>query len=111
MGARVSVPERTAEQRSAALDRALAARRDRAQLRADLKAGTVDGRALIADAAHDDRWRQVRVRWLLESLPGIGPARAERLLDVCSIAPTRRLGGVSERQRQALLAELDRAAR
>ena len=107
----MSVPERTAEQRSAALDRALAARRDRARLRTDLKAGLVDGRQLIADAAHDDRWHQVRVRWLLESLPGIGPARAERLIEACSIAPTRRLGGVSDRQRRALLAELDRGGR
>lgn len=107
----MSVPSRTAEQRSAALDAALAARRDRARLRADLKSATVDGRALIKASAQDDRWHQVRVRWLLESLPGIGPARAERLIETCGIAPTRRLGGLSERQRESLLAQLDRTAR
>ena len=107
----MSVPQRTAEQRSAALDQALSVRRERAELRRDLKTGHVDGRRLIADSAHDARWHQVRVRWLLESLPGIGPARAERLIESCGIAPTRRLGGVSARQRQALLAELDRGSR
>lgn len=107
----MSVPERTGEQRTAALNAALTARRDRAALRSDLKSGQVDGRALIAASQHDDRWHQVRVRWLLESLPGIGPARAERLMTTCAIAATRRLGGVSDRQREALLAELDRGSR
>lgn len=107
----MSVPERSAEQRSAALDQALAARRDRAQLRQDLKSGHVDGRGVITESAHDDRWHQVRVRWLLESLPGIGPARAERLIEDCAIAPTRRLGGLSDRQRAALLDALSKGSR
>lgn len=91
-------PERTDEQRRVALDRALQVRRERAQLRHDLKAARVSARATL----DDDRYQGVRVRWFLESLPGIGSARAESMMAELQIADSRRLGGLSERQRAAL---------
>lgn len=103
----MSVPVRTPEQRTAALARAQEVRRERADLRAALKDGSADARALVAAAESDERWHALKVAWLLQSLPGIGPARAEALMAACAIAGDRRLGGLSDRQRRALVQALD----
>lgn len=97
-------PVRTPEQRAQALESALVARRFRAGLRAALKAGTQDPAQLVRAGARDAQLAGLRVRWLLESLPGIGPVRAEQLMRDLGIAATRRLGGLNDRQR-ALLTE------
>ena len=52
----------------------------------------------------------VRVSWLLESVPGIGCVRAERLMSDLRIAPSRRVQGLGERQRAALIAALGERA-
>ncbi len=44
--------------------------------------------------------------WLLECVPGIGAVRAERIMTALQIAPSRRVQGLGERQRAALLEEL-----
>ncbi len=100
----MSAPDRTPEQRAQALAAARAVRQERALLRAALKSGATDGAALIAQSGEDDTWHGVRVRWLLESLPGIGPVRAAALMERAGIAPSRRLGGLSQRQRAAIAA-------
>lgn len=102
----MSLPARTAEQRAEALTAALASRRARAELRTSLKEGRRSGVDIVVDAESDDTWHGVRVRWLLESLPGIGPIRAEQILQACAIAPTRRLGGLTVRQRASLVGAL-----
>ena len=107
----MTVPTRTVEQRRADLEKAQAVRRERAELRAALKSGQRSGAALVRESEADARWHGVRVRWLLESLPGIGPARADAIMADCAIAATRRLGGLSERQRAALAAGLADGAR
>jgi hypothetical protein len=40
---------------------------------------------------------------LLLALPKIGPARATRWLSQCRIAPTKTLGGLTDRQRTELI--------
>lgn len=107
----MTAPIRSSAERAAALDRALQVRRERAALRVALKSGSQDGRSIIADSADDATWHAVRVRWLLESLPGIGPIRAQGLLEACAIALTRRLGGLTPRQRTDLLAALTHGSR
>jgi hypothetical protein len=96
------VPERSAEQRADALDRALEVRRERAALRSDLKSARRSGAEVVRSSATDDQWHGVKVLWLLQSLPGIGSVRAEALMSMLSIPQTRRLGGLKEQQRVAL---------
>ncbi|MDO8310242.1 MAG: integration host factor, actinobacterial type [Actinomycetota bacterium] len=107
----MSVPERTPDQRSAALAVALAARQERARLRERLKRREVTGLEVLEGAGTREEWAALRVTWLLESLPGIGAVRADRLLDALGIARSRRIRGLGERQRAALLAELARDGR
>lgn len=102
----MSTPPQSVQQREAALTAALAARRARADLRGRLKAGAVTGSEVISGIDRDPAWAALRVSWLLESLPGVGPVRAERLMTDVGIAPSRRLRGLGERQRTDLLAAL-----
>lgn len=94
--------------RVAAAKAAVAARRARAAVKAAIASG--ERSALdVARAAWDDSLvettsaeRSLRVRDLLVSLPGIGPARAEAIMGTLRIAPSKRLGGLGTRQRAAL---------
>lgn len=104
----MSVPERTAEQRQAALERALVVRRERAALRLALKSSAVTGGEVLLAGSDRDDWASLRVRWLLESLPGIGPIRAESLMASLSIAPSRRVGALGVGQRHALVEAITR---
>jgi hypothetical protein len=104
----VTAPVRTGEQRASALERALEVRRDRAALRVALKSGQVSGVAIVEGAAGAGAWHGVRVRWLLESLPGFGAARADSIMVRLSVPEGRRLGGLTDRQRIELLEVLGR---
>ncbi|ROP66625.1 guanylate kinase [Curtobacterium sp. PhB115] len=94
--------------RVAAAQAAVAARRARAAVKAAIASG--ERSALeVARSAWDDSLvettsaeRSLRVRDLLVSLPGIGPARAESIMGTLRIAPSKRLGGLGTRQRVAL---------
>lgn len=100
------VPSRTTAEREQALTRALETRRERARVRAALRARSMTPVEVIEGASGNPVWAGLRVSWLLESVPGIGPVRAERLMAELAIAPSRRVRGLGERQRAALLAEL-----
>ncbi|WP_307860072.1 guanylate kinase [Curtobacterium aurantiacum] len=94
--------------RVAAAKAAVAARRARAAVKTAIASG--ERSALdVARAAWDaslvettSAERSLRVRDLLVSLPGIGPARAEAIMGSLRIAPSKRLGGLGTRQRTAL---------
>lgn len=107
----MTTPPRTAEQRSDALAAALAARRERSRLRSALKSREVTGTEVLVGADDNPLWAGLKVTWLLESLPGVGPVRAERILTCLDIAPSRRIQGLGVRQRAALIAELSRDGR
>jgi len=100
----VSPPELSPAQRAAAGTAAVEARRRRAAVRADLKAECTTLADVMELADTDEaigRWKVVE---LLRSMPGIGPSRAEVLLDRLGISPARRLRGLGRAQRSALLA-------
>jgi len=107
----MSAPTRSDEQRSAALDSALAARTERARLRAALKAREVSAIDVINGAEDNPVWAALRVAWLLECLPGIGTIRAARILETARIATSRHVQGLGVHQRAALIAELEREGR
>ena len=101
----MALPQLTDEQRAAALVKAAAARRARAELRERLKRGGTSLKQVLADAETDEVVAKLRVSALLEALPGVGKVRAAAVLDQLEIAPSRRVRGLGERQRQALLNE------
>lgn len=106
------VPSLTAEERAAALAKAAAARKDRSELRAELRSGNV-GLAQILDrsaSSSDATVTKMRVSALLEALPGVGKTRAAQIMERLDIAPNRRVGGLGVHQRRALVAEFERRA-
>ena len=101
----MALPELTEEQRAAALKWAAAARRARAELKERLKRGGTNLKEVLASADSDDILGKMKVSALLEALPGVGKVRAQQIMERLEIAPSRRLRGLGERQRKALLTE------
>jgi predicted flap endonuclease-1-like 5' DNA nuclease len=100
----VEVPALTPEQRSAALAKAAEARRVRAALKEALRTGARTLADVLADP--DEVIAKTKVTDILESLPGVGPVRAARLIASCDISPSRRVRGLGAHQRAALIAAL-----
>lgn len=99
-------PKLTDEQRAAALQKAAEARRVRAEVKELLKTGSVSFSELIKRAENDAIIGGLKVESVLASLPGTGKVKAKRLMEAHGIADNRRLRGLGDRQRAALLAEL-----
>ncbi|MGH3913605.1 MAG: integration host factor, actinobacterial type [Pseudonocardiaceae bacterium] len=101
----MALPKLTEEQRAAALEKAAAARRARAELKERLKRGGTNLKEVLTNAESDDILGKMKVSALLEALPGVGKVRAQQIMTRLEIAPSRRLRGLGERQRKALLTE------
>jgi hypothetical protein len=97
-------PSLTPEQRQAALEKAAAARRQRAEVKEKLKMGSLTLRELFDNGDKDDTLAKLKVVSVLESLPGVGKVRARRLMQELEISESRRLRGLGRNQREALLA-------
>jgi hypothetical protein len=94
------------EDRAAALVKAAAARRLRAELKQRLKMGSLSLRELLEQAETDDTISKTKVLAVLESLPGVGKVKARRTMEEIGIAENRRLRGLGDNQRSELLALL-----
>jgi signal recognition particle GTPase len=101
----VALPQLTDEQRAAALEKAAAARRIRAELKERLKRGGTTLVDVLKQAEDNEVLGKMKVSALLEALPGVGKVRAQQTMERLEIAPSRRLRGLGDRQRKALLAE------
>jgi hypothetical protein len=99
-------PQLTDEQRAAALEKAAAARKARAEIKERLKMGSVTLTELFDQAAGNDTIGKMKVLAVLESLPGLGKVKARRLLEECEISETRRVQGLGRNQRDKLLEKL-----
>jgi guanylate kinase len=99
-------PKLTTQERRDALKAAVAARRSRAAFKEEIKEGKKSWKD--AFSAQDGSIKKMRVRELIESLPGVGEVRAKNILEKAGISPTRRVGGVGRSQYEKLL-ELMRA--
>jgi hypothetical protein len=99
------LPVMSDEQRTAALARAAEARRTRAEVKELLKTGSLNFAELLQRAEDDDLIGGIKVDTMLESMPGMGKVKAKRLMESLGIADNRRLRGLGERQRAALLNE------
>lgn len=98
-------PELSEEQRAAALAKAAEARRVRAETKELLKTGTLTFAEVLDRAAEDELIGGIKVESLLASMPGTGKVKAKRLMEKHEIADNRRLRGLGDRQRAALLNE------
>lgn len=101
----MAVPELTPEERQQALEKAKAARIKRAQVREDLKNGTLTLKDVLA-MKDDPIVGRMKASTLIETLPGYGKAKAEKNMKELDIAESRRLKGLGERQQKALLERL-----
>ncbi|MGH9304275.1 MAG: integration host factor, actinobacterial type [Acidimicrobiales bacterium] len=101
-------PSLTPEQRQAALAKAAAVRRERAELKDHLKSGRVNLRELLARSESEDTVGKMKVLAALESLPGTGKVKARRLMEQVGISEGRRLQGLGAKQREALLEAAER---
>lgn len=100
-------PSLTPEQRQLALQKAAAARRQRAEVKDKLKIGSLSLEELFEQADRNDEagemLAKLKVVSVLESLPGVGKVRARNLMKELDISESRRLRGLGSNQRRALL--------
>lgn len=99
----MALPKLTDEQRKEALAKAAEARKARAELKEQLKRGDITLKAVLDKASSDEIIGKTKVSALLESLPKVGKVKAKEIMDELEIAQTRRLRGLGDRQRRALL--------
>ena len=100
----MALPQLTDEQRKQALEKAAAARHARAELREQIKKGEKSLESVLN--SDDPIASRMKVSTLIETLPGYGKAKAEKIMGELKIAESRRLKGLGERQEAALLERL-----
>lgn len=101
------VPDLTPEQRRAALDKAAAARRERAEVKNRLKHSGGSLVDVLKEGQHNDVVGKMKVLDLLQAMPGLGRVRATQLMERIGISPTRRVRGLGNNQIAALVEEFD----
>ena len=97
-------PDLSPLERRAAGEKAVASRRERAEIKAALANGDIG----IFEAINDGRQsiQRMRVRELLDAAPGIGPRRAFTIMAKSGISDTRRIAGLGKHQLQRLRSEM-----
>ncbi|MDO5669605.1 MAG: integration host factor, actinobacterial type [Corynebacterium sp.] len=99
----MALPQLTDEQRKQALAKAAEARKARAELKEKLKRGDTNLKEVLDQAQTDEIIGKTKVSALLEALPKVGKVKAKEIMEQLEIAQTRRLRGLGDRQRRALL--------
>jgi len=94
-------PSLTLEERRAALAKAAQSRKVRAHFKMEIKSGIRPW--MDAFRSDDEAIRKMRVKELLESLPGFGEIRAANVLERAGISKARRVQGVGRSQYENLL--------
>ena len=98
----MALPTITPEQREKALASALETRKARAAALEQVRKGTVTLAEVLGNP--DSPLQKAYVRQVLLALPRVGPVAADRAIEEIIILPNRRIQGLGERQREALLA-------
>ena len=101
----MALPPLTPEQRAAALEKAAAARKARAELKVRLKSNGASLDDVLADGDRDEVIGKMKVVAVLEAMPGVGKVRAQKIMERLEISPARRVRGLGVKQRQALVRE------
>jgi hypothetical protein len=100
-----ATPERSLDQRMAALEIANEARALRAQLKRDLKAGRASIGELLLDSPAF--LQSAKVFDMLLALPKVGRVKAAKIMNNCRVSPNKTFGGLSDRQRAELAERLN----
>lgn len=98
-------PKLSPEDRARALAKAGAARKRRAEVKAQIKNGKYSLGQVFELGKSDEAVAKMRVFELLESISGVGKVRARSVMERLKISPTRRIQGLGAKQLPALLAE------
>ncbi len=106
----MALPPLTPQQRQAALDKAAAARRERAAVKNRLKHAGGSLSEVLHVGQDDDVVGKMKVHDLLQAMPGIGKVRAQQLMERIGIASTRRVRGLGTNQIAALEREFSERA-
>ncbi len=98
----MALPPLTPQQRAAALEKAAAARRVRAEIKVRLKSSGTSLEDVLASGETDEVVGKMKVIAVLEAMPGVGKVRAQRIMEKLEISPSRRVRGLGVKQREAL---------
>lgn len=101
----MALPKLSEADRKKALEKAAKARQARAELRQQIKSGSVTF-AQVMKKSDDPIVARMKVATLLESLPGYGKAKAAKVMAELEISPSRRVQGLGARQRELLMQRL-----
>lgn len=96
------LPPLTPEQRQAALTKAAASRRERAEVKNRLKNAGASISDVLAQGRTNEVIGKMRVVDLLQAMPGLGKVRARQLMERLGIAESRRVRGLGAKQVAAL---------
>ena len=107
----MALPQLTPEQRAEALEKAAAARRERAEVKNRLKQAKGSLSEVIDEGKTSDVIGKMKVSSLLESMPGVGRVRARQIMEEIGISETRRVRGLGAQQIAKLLARFRRIGR
>ena len=103
----MAVPQLTPQQRQAALEKAAAARRQRADVKNRLKHSGTSLSDVLELGTSNEVIGKMKVLDLLQSMPGLGKVRARQLMNKIGISETRRVRGLGNKQVAALQAEFE----
>lgn len=98
----MALPPLTQEQRQAALDKAAASRRERAEVKNRLKHSGASIVDVLKQGQDNEVIGKMRVIDLLQSMPGLGKVRARQMMERLNISESRRVRGLGAKQVAAL---------
>ena len=90
----MALPPLTPEQRAAALEKAAASRRERAEVKNRLKHSGASIAEVLTEGKTNEVIGKMRVVALLESMPGVGKVRARQIMERLGISESRRVRGL-----------------
>lgn len=97
----ISLPERTHAQRMQSLQYANDVRLHMVEQRKQLKAGLTT----LDSVLDDPRCASMYVVQALKAVPRFGTGKADRVMRRAGVVPSKRIGGLTDRQRTAIIAE------
>jgi hypothetical protein len=106
----VALPPLTPEQRTAALEKAAVARRERAAVKNRLKHSGASLVEVLKEGRESDIVGKMKVSAVLEALPGVGKVRARKIMEELGISESRRIRGLGAKQLSALEREFGGSA-
>lgn len=100
----VNAPEHSLEQRLDALERANEVRTKRATLKRNVKAGRVTIHSILMNPPK--YVETMKLMDLMLQVPKYGRVKVNKIMTTCRVSPSKSIGGLSQRQRDEIIAIL-----